>query len=89
MTEASRVFIDTNILVYAYNLDNPVKRKRARDLLQNDLTDKELVISVQVLNEYYVSLSKEKYHISHKKIAAFISDIIRCSTVCALQIQTV
>jgi predicted nucleic acid-binding protein len=89
MTETSRVFIDTNILVYAYNSDNPAKRKQAKDLLQNNLEDKELVISVQVLNEYYVSVSKEKYHISHKKIVKLISDIVRYSTVCALQIKTV
>jgi predicted nucleic acid-binding protein len=89
MTETDRVFIDTNILVYAYNSDNPAKRKQARDLLRNKLVDKELVVSVQVLNEYYASLSKKKYHISHKKIVNFISDITRYSTVCSLQIKTV
>jgi predicted nucleic acid-binding protein len=89
MTETNRVFIDTNILVYAYNSENPGKRKQARKLLQNNLADKELVISVQVLNEYYASLSKTKYHIPHKKIVKFISDIARYSTVYDLQIKTV
>jgi len=89
MTATSRVFIDTNMLVYAYNSDDPVKRKRAKNLLQNDLTDKDLVISVQVLNEYYAALSKEKYRIPHKKIVKFISDITRYSTVYPLHIETV
>jgi predicted nucleic acid-binding protein len=89
MIETNRVFIDTNILVYAYNSDNPAKRKQARKLLRDDLANKELIISVQVLNEYYASLSKEKYHISHKKIVRFILDITKYSTVYALQIKTV
>jgi predicted nucleic acid-binding protein len=89
MTETNRVFIDTNILVYAYNSDNPLKQKQARKLLRKDLVDKELVTSVQVLNEYYASLSKEKYRIPHKKIVRHISDIAKYSTVYALQIKTV
>ena len=58
---ADQVFVDTNILVYAYDLDAGLKYSIARDkvaaLWQRDLLPS---ISVQVLQEFYVNLVKKK-----------------------------
>src|SRR5262249_54672641 len=52
---ADRVFLDTNVLVYGYDLREPVKRARARRLLA-ELND--AVVSTQVLAEFYVALTR-------------------------------
>jgi predicted nucleic acid-binding protein len=55
---ASR-FLDTNLLVYAYDLDAPGKRAVARRLVEQGWTSLgESAISVQVLQELHVNLEK-------------------------------
>ena len=44
-------FVDTNVLVYAFDASEPAKRTRALELLADE--DVELVVSAQVLNEFY------------------------------------
>ena len=50
-----RVFIDTNVLVYAFDESEPAKQRRARAVLV-DLDD--AVVSTQVLQELYVALTR-------------------------------
>ena len=52
---ADRVFLDTNVLVYAYDASEPVKRARARRLLAEV---EDAVVSTQVLAELYVALTR-------------------------------
>jgi predicted nucleic acid-binding protein len=52
-------FLDTNILLYAYDLDAPGKRAVALGLVEQGWTvPGETAISVQVLQELHVNLSK-------------------------------
>lgn len=53
----SKVFVDTNILVYASDKDSPEKRKTAKDILHKHAL--EAVISTQVVQEYYFSAVKK------------------------------
>ena len=50
----SKIFIDTNILVYALDKAEPKKQEKARELLRKTESDRLGVISTQVLQEYYV-----------------------------------
>lgn len=50
-------FVDTNVLVYAFDDDSPDKRKTARRLL-DDKAD-QLVLSAQVLGEFYVTVTRK------------------------------
>lgn len=50
-----REFIDTNILVYAYDSGNPQKQRIAQDLVRKALAG-EILISVQVLAEFSATL---------------------------------
>lgn len=52
-----RAFVDTNVFVYLYSSDDPAKRDVARDLLLN--ADMDLVVSAQVLNEFYVTVTRK------------------------------
>ena len=51
----SKIFIDTNILVYSLDQFAPEKRKRCRDLLKTLTGDLRGVISTQVMQEFYVA----------------------------------
>jgi predicted nucleic acid-binding protein len=60
-----KIFVDTNILVYAHDVDDRSKQAVARDALRGLWNDATGVISPQVLQEFYVSVTR--------KIAAPIS----------------
>lgn len=58
-------FFDTNVLLYAYDLDAGPKRDIARDLLAYALArPTENAISVQVLQEFHVNFCKAGYSAS-------------------------
>lgn len=54
-----RVFVDTNVLIYAHDLDAGMKHDRAASVVA-ELWEKESgVISVQVLEEFYVNVTRK------------------------------
>ena len=55
----SRVFIDTNIFIYAIDRHDPEKQKRCRRRLSDIEKDGNGVISTQVLQEYFVVSTKK------------------------------
>ena len=55
----SKVFVDTNILVYAADMSDAKKRKSARDALRRLGKDSSGVISTQILQEFYVVLTRK------------------------------
>ena len=52
VTSSSVALVDTNILVYAYDLGELSKHTVARELIQNLSDDGRLLFSTQVLNEF-------------------------------------
>ena len=50
----SKVFLDTNVLLYAQDPRDRTKQQRSRDLLARHRADGSGVISTQVLQEFYV-----------------------------------
>jgi predicted nucleic acid-binding protein len=55
---AERAFLDTNVLVYLFDHDEPDKEARARDILEQ-AEPGELVLSTQVLSEFYVVVTRK------------------------------
>lgn len=56
---SGRRFVDTNVLVYLFDADAPAKRERSRELLAADGVEGRLVISTQVLQELFVTLTRK------------------------------
>jgi predicted nucleic acid-binding protein len=56
---ATRTFFDTNVLVYLFDSDSPEKQSRARDALQRALERGAVVISTQVLQEFFVTVTRK------------------------------
>ena len=48
-----RLFLDTNILVYAYDAHEPQKQTKAQGLLTDGIEQENLFLSVQVLGEFF------------------------------------
>ena len=49
-----RGFLDTNILVYAYDRSDPGKQQRAQELLASSIREESGALSTQVLGEFFV-----------------------------------
>ncbi|GAA5338500.1 MULTISPECIES: PIN domain-containing protein [Thermus] len=52
-------FVDTNVLVYAYDRSSPAKRERALALLEHLMVERRLALSLQVLQEFYVVTTRK------------------------------
>ena len=85
-----RIFIDTNIFVYAFlepeNSLDKHKHLQAVDLL-NSIQEFNVFVSVQVLNEFYNSLLK--YQIDDKKIQLKLEQLLDVVVVAPLTLDTV
>lgn len=55
----SKVFLDTNLLVYSMDRHNKQKREQCRALLKTVTNDMRGVISTQVMQEFYVAATRK------------------------------
>lgn len=55
---SARTFLDTNVLVYIFDHDEPAKQQRARAILAQAESG-ELALSTQVLSEFYVTVTRK------------------------------
>lgn len=56
---SDRVFLDTNVLVYAYDQHDLNKQAKAQDLLTSGMTTESAVLSSQVLGEFFVVVTRK------------------------------
>jgi predicted nucleic acid-binding protein len=56
---SARSFFDTNVLVYADDESAPVKQRRVRDLFAEHRRAGTGVVSLQVLQEYFVTVTRK------------------------------
>ncbi len=54
-----RVFVDTNVFVYLFDAQDPLRQQRARDVIAELANDKAIVLSSQVLSELYVTVTRK------------------------------
>ncbi len=71
-----KFFFDTNILVYANDSNEKEKQKIARDLIKDSLLKQTGAISVQVLSEFWVTVTRKlkeplSFEIAEKEIELF------------------
>lgn len=65
-------FVDTNILVYAHDTSAGAKRDRAARLLEDVWESRLGCLSIQVLQEFYVNITRKVAHPLDSGIAARI-----------------
>ncbi len=72
-----KIFVDTNILVYAYDIDSGQKHLKAKKVIQSCIGGKtELFVSNQVLAEFaFVTLNKIKNPVAQEEVNGIIKEI--------------
>ncbi len=74
---AKPALVDTNVLVYLFDLDQPVKREAARKIIEGCFSGKEdLAVSVQNLAEFAVVMTEKVNNpLPRETVSRFIRDI--------------
>ena len=56
---SDKTFVDTNVLIYAHDIDAKVKHEAAKRVLQELWGERMGVLSMQVLQEFYVNVTRK------------------------------
>lgn len=74
MSAAENLFLDTNVLVYAHDRNEPTKGPQAHALLTQILTAGRPLLSVQVLSEFYWTTTRKiALPLSHNEAVAEVN----------------
>jgi len=69
-----KVLVDSNVFIYAYTGDDERKHALACDLLRRNVQRNEIILSVQILNEFYAVMARYRY--AHGEIKACMDEIV-------------
>jgi predicted nucleic acid-binding protein len=73
---SDRLFIDTNVLVYAYDRTAGIKYETAQKLLEGLWRNKSACVSIQVLKEFFVIVTRRiKMPLPAERAAQIIADL--------------
>lgn len=56
---SDRTFVDTNVLIYAHDVDAKAKHHAAKSILRELWNERTGVLSMQVLQEFYVNVTRK------------------------------
>jgi predicted nucleic acid-binding protein len=56
---SGKTFVDTNILIYAHDVDAKAKHEIAKAVLQNLWSERTGILNLQVLQEFYVNVTRK------------------------------
>jgi predicted nucleic acid-binding protein len=56
---SDKIFVDTNILIYAHDVDAKTKQETAKSVLLELWSQRTGVLSMQVLQEFYVNVTRK------------------------------
>src|SRR5215831_1011037 len=59
---SDKTFVDTNVLIYAHDMDAKAKHEAAKRVLQELWSERTGVLSMQVLQEFYVNVTRKIPH---------------------------
>lgn len=89
MSVVGSLSLDTNVLVYCYDHNEPVKGPKAQTLLQQVFTAGQPLVSVQVLSEFYWVVTRRiPMRLSHGQAVAEIQRLSTLTRVVPLTSQT-
>ena len=77
---SERVFVDTNVFVYADDAGAKTKRARAREVLSELIRDRRAVVSTQVMQEYYAAAIR-KLRLPPDKARSRVERLSRLDTI--------
>lgn len=86
---SDRPFIDTNILIYALDLDAGVKHQRASGIIRSLWGDRGGILSTQVLQEFHVNVTRKLASPLSAAAARGVIDSYRAWQVETIDVDTV
>ena len=69
---SDKTFVDTNVLIYAHDVDAKSKHEIAESVLRKLWGDQSGVLSAQVLQEFYVNVTRKILHPLSKQSARLV-----------------
>jgi predicted nucleic acid-binding protein len=69
---SDRTFVDTNVLIYAHDVDAKAKHEAAKRVLYELWSERTGVLSMQVLQEFYVNVTRKIPHPLSKESARLV-----------------
>jgi predicted nucleic acid-binding protein len=85
-----RSMVDTNILIYAHDTDQGAKHDRSVDLLSELLAEHRLVLSAQILNEFYAATTRPRgpFRLSHGEAGQVVRELAAMAEVTPMTAST-
>lgn len=71
---SDKIFVDTNVLIYAHDIDARAKHEKAKSVLRELWSQRTGVLSMQVLQEFYVNVTRKIASPLPKDIARRVVD---------------
>ncbi|MBI4690053.1 MAG: PIN domain-containing protein [Nitrospirae bacterium] len=84
MEEISRIFVDTNILIYAYSETEPKKKEMVLSLLGHEM----VCLSTQVISEF-IWVMNGKFNIDMKSLKVITDNLFEIYTVFRINNSTI
>jgi predicted nucleic acid-binding protein len=87
---SAKTFVDTNILVYAHDVDQAEKHQTARDILIELMSSRSGALSPQVLQEFYVTVTRKiAKPLSKREAREIVEDYsVWCIDTTAMEVAT-
>ena len=86
---SDRIFIDSNVIVYAYDKNEPSKQSLAQKLLLSAIQEESAVLSAQVLGEFFVVVTSKIHNPLSIEEAEKIIDILSILPVAEIDLPLV
>jgi len=87
---SDRTFVDTNVLIYAHDVDAKSKHEVAKSVLRELWSERNGVVSTQVLQEFYVNVTRKIPHPISKESARLVVSgyVIWCTDTTPAEVST-
>ena len=69
---SDKIFVDTNVLIYAHDVDAKAKHETAKRVLHGLWSERTGVLSLQVLQEFYVNVTRKTANPVSKESARLV-----------------
>ncbi len=88
--ELGRFFVDSNILIYAYDIDETLKQEKAKEFIKRNIMGKNFFLSSQILAEFYLNATEKiQKPISIKEAREIIRDFSDATGIVNYSPQTI
>lgn len=84
---SGKTFVDTNVLIYAHDVDAGGKHETAKEILRSLSAQRTGILSTQVLQEFYVSATRKIAMPLTKSVARAVVDTTPADVTAAFRIE--